>query len=425
MSNPVLPQLDFSMSPPNSDVRPDSRTNVRLVSSDVYSPESSNLIRFRISGNSWVDMESIALYATVKFDGNSNFTTDGIARCHKPSTGHLIDNFRWMNGGGQVIVECPAVYDRYEMQTRSDGDKDYLDSTLNISSGGHSDPSLRPNLYDVAARKLRIAALDICPFIHANKYVYLPAYQGSIVLEMVLNTNQRAFTTRGAGTATFELSNTELRYDTVEVSDSFQNEVYNPTFAEGYTIPLQCYSLSTNTTTDLSNATLQLNKVLTRVRSINTVVRTSSQLTNANKNTYHYQGNTAMEYSYQIGSKRYPAHPVNNSAQSYQELLKLGKNHKNSAHSPVITYDTWNLDNSSDVDLNATDIANDPVVCHMTYPMELEQTEEENSGTRMSASDQVSLSLTGTFGTGPYVVSTFIDYVRWLQVGPEGILISD
>ena len=419
----ALEQLEFGMDPPSGDIRQNSRTNVRLVHSDTYDPESSNLIRWRISGNSWVDMESIAMYATVTYNGTSNTTTTDAARCFKPSTGHLVDSIRWISGGGTVIEHSQDVATRYELLSRADGDKMYLDSTLNISAGGHSVPGSRPDL-KATPKKLRIAALDVSAFVHCSKFIHLSSFEGSLELEMVLNSNARVFSTRGAATAFYQLTQCELRFDTLEVSDEYQSQIFNKTFSEGFSLPLLTYTVATSLTSGLSNVTLPLNKVLGDARSCNSVVRASSQFTNANQDFLSFQGCTALEYNYLIGSKRYPAFPVNSLSMCYQEFLKSTKNHKNSAHSPVIDTESWNLDQDSATALHATDIDNDNIG-HTSYPIELELSDGPHSGTPMTSSDMLELNLTSTLGAGPFTVTTFIDHIREVAISQMGIVVRD
>ena len=377
-----------------------------------------------------MDLSSLELYGNVVFTqtanaGPTSFDNAPATACKYPSTNDLIDSMRIMTGGGEVIENLADISTYAEILTRGSGSKTYLDSTAAILSNAHSLDTARDPCTG-AGKRFKFGITHYSGFLNCGKYILPAALGNGIVLELTLKSNDRAFAVRGtAGQDAFSyaLSNVNLRYDTVEVSESYE-KMFSVLFQRGFSIVFPTYSVSTSQTSSLTNVSHRLTKQARKVKDIVTVVRPVLGLSSSLYDDRYFIGGSTFDYQYRIGGKCYPSAPVSEHSHAYQNFLKSSYNHQNSNHSPVITPGSWQY--ASPLDLTIPDAAAAPEG-HFCMTSDLEQVQGDLlSGTTLSsAGDSLNFSMGGVLHTGEFEVSSFITHDRILSISPSNIAVLD
>jgi hypothetical protein len=428
----VLKELDFRIRAPADEILENTRVNTKVTTgTSTNSATLNNIVRLQISGNGWLDLSSVNVFAKITTTATNSVLTPDPATTstcvRKPSTGGYCSQFRILSGGGSVVEDMRVADLYYELMNRISSDCEYQNNTLDITTNGHSNPANRRDLSGGVT--LRVATTDISGFLNSTgKYIYLPSFGGSITLEFTLRSDASAYVVRdGADAVTYAWTNTECRFDTVQVSEAYQR-VYNEVFREGFAMVFPTYSVNTNNITSLSNAVLQLNKRADRIRDIITVVRDQAQLNSKQVDEHHFLGSSGdPSVSYLIAGKRYPPAPLDSHAHLYQELLKCTFNQKNVKHAPCVNSANFceASDGSANIGTTQGALLNQPSFCLAT---ELEQVPGEfYSGVSSSGvGDMCEMSMTPhASATGPYRCDTFINHIRVLSVSPDGVQVND
>jgi hypothetical protein len=421
----IVEPLDFSLPDVADEIVSNSRTNVRISSNaQSHSYNTNNIIRFQISGQSWVDLSSISAYATITESPTSCTLVAGTTTVpRKPTTAQYFSQMRILAGDGTIIEDDRDVASYHTIMTRLSGDCDYLDTTANLLWNGHSAPTSRQDLTN--GKKLKLAVLDASGFLHSGKFIYLPSLGGSITIELTCASDANVYAVRDAADGvTYAMTNCECRFDTVQVSNEFQ-QVFNQAFNRGFAMSYQNYSLQTNQATALTNANLQLHKKASRVRDIISVVRASAVFGAKQADMFDFQGCSALSYSYLLSSKRYPPHPIDNHAMAYENVLKAIRSHKDSRHSPCIDINSWEDATDKSGDVPADDAAT-VYLGSFCMAVELEQVDGDfYSGVEVGGNgDAFEVSLTG-LPNESHQIDTFMHHTRILSVSSSGIALYD
>ena len=125
----------------------------------------------------------------------------------------------------------------------------------------------------------------------------------------------------------FKLENVQLKCDLVTLDNSLDNE-YSQHLLSGKTLPIHfsTFTCASQVITSL-DTTVNVSRALTRLKGV--FVTMSTDFGNALEvdNFYHpmvgtYDSTKELEFSMQIGSKKFPEYPIRSAAEAYYQLRK-------------------------------------------------------------------------------------------------------
>lgn len=403
----LLDELNFELNMPTDSVV-QSRNDVVINSpSNTHSPTSNNIIRLYMDGSGFVDPHTVKVFADVEC-----LTVTNTANVIPPSTYELINNIRIIDGSGQVLEEVSQSNLLSQKLHEASSDASFMDCTYGFTNS-QKDPSKRL----LTKTNFRVSALDVCGLLNQSKYLHLPSFKG-LQIEMRLATNEEAFSNKQADNVTFQLTNVQLHYTEVQVSQAYLQAYNEKLMSGGYAISFPTHShLQTQTGTGQSQITL--NKTASRVKSIVSTVRESG---NRNNKLYKETATDSRvtSYQYQIEGRNFPNQPVNSASKAYHELLRANYNTKDNRHSNVC-WDDWTNEWAFTGAKTGTDVQ------YGTFSMWFDFEKSSSSplsGVPMKANSAF-LKVDIDPAVNTPVVDSFVCFERVLSVQPDRVVIVD
>jgi hypothetical protein len=428
-----IPEINYDISNLLTDSVIRSRTETKLFSpAPIHSYTSNPTIRFSISGDQFLDMGSIELWADVTYAttvGNA-FVEDTLyvaataakkLKAQVPSSGQLFQSMRIMTSGGVIIENITDVNLLFTLLQDATAPKAYQDTVLSATANHNTNPSIGRRGCSTA-QTLRLACTDLSGFLHSRKYIHPNSLGGGLVIELEMADPKTLFVGRNnASLFTAELSKVNCRYETVTLADSFVQEYRDQIFPNGFSMFFSTWQNLISLVSGTENQIVLLNKVANRVKSAISIVRNQANINSSQTSSFARYSAGFNNYQFSIGGVQHPPSPIDSYAKSYQTMLKLGYNSK-SVECGLLDYNEFSLDNTvsptdSMADLNYGNFL-------MSYDF------EKNSGTSLSGlgmagiSDSISFDF-GAKDQGTYVVNTFLHFERSINIGAGGVFVRD
>ena len=406
----ILNELDFNLPEITDNVITSTNDVVLNSASNTHTPTNNSIIRFNISGSGYLQPHSCELYADVTF----TFAT--AANFISPCMYELFDSIRILDQSGQVLEEVTSSAGLLNrVLHNASSSSDYLDCSPYTNS--QKDVNKRYAVSAVA-KTFRINALEVMGLFQQEKYLHLPSFKGGLQLECRLASTDALCTNKVPdATLAVSLSNVQLMYTEVQVSEAYQQLYNEKLMSGGYGIAFPSYSHLSNGCSEGYNM-LALNKSVSKCKSIVSVVRNGGDRNNEIKSETSTRHNV-VSYQYQVNGKNVPSQAITSKARAFQELLTANYNHKNNQYANVC--DDFERNFEFATVKTATDVKDG------TYAMwiDLEKSSSAMSGVRMEGNSSfLKISLEAGQFDSP-VVDTFVCYEKILSVQPQRVVVVE
>jgi putative component of toxin-antitoxin plasmid stabilization module len=334
--NKVVPELYYKLAPTSREVL--MRRTSTIAPSSGGSPlqaGDNQIVRFKIN-EGFIDCNSVMVSCdysqTLKNFDATNFINppNGVPCCIKElrilsGTGTRIET---INEAGLLL----SVLQRYSLSESN------FTTTHTISGGGENTPKVSDATSLTASSKqmgnssnfnganpttIRYAFHLPSGFLNSvSKYIDTGGMKG-LIIEMEFYNRNITFLGKGTGATSdaqnYTLSNFELNYDKVSLSGEYLR-TYRMALVQGIEVSYSTYTHQSSTGGD----SVRVSKAVSRLKDIISVIRTTSNINNINKNSLgNYKPITeSCRWNYQIGSENYPVSQVKGVAETYYQALR-------------------------------------------------------------------------------------------------------
>lgn len=290
----------------------------------THTSNSSNVIRYTITGNQMVDLSSITLFGTITaaVAGTTTVMPGGTSATSgmMQDTYSLFQTLEVSTANGQMIERITDAHILGKIVKNMSFSEAWMDTAGTFENVHHSS-YLRDN---GGGPEYQIGALKLLGFLNCGKYIIPSNFGGGIMISLTMLQASEACIGRHAdNTFTWSLANPRLYYDVCTMDQSYVDWYRRQYQSKGFRIVFDSHAMTSNTMNQSGGSQqLLVSASAKRCKALIAVARRNDTITSAVVDSTAFKANGYLSHQLEINGTRYPPTPINSYSRAHYECLK-------------------------------------------------------------------------------------------------------
>ena len=330
----LIDSLSFKLKPGASYVTDRRSVTYFPQGGNQYSPTGVKVMKILLTGDQWLDPSTLKLQCRLRNDDTGS----------KPLVPFTVGPHGFFRRfrvicGGQVIEDI----DNYNRTTEMFHMMQAENKRLNDAIEGFGGTATGTPASIAAGEERVVMFTPLSGLLNQDKYLPIRYMPISLEWELVSSGGDAVRTgPSDANSLVWSISDVQLKCDVISLDNALDNE-YASHLLSGKSLPINFSSNATNVQTAGSTGkqSVNLSRALTRMKSIFVSMFKAPADNNVYNETnlfWHdmagtYDSTKELNFTLQIGSKKFPEYPIGSLAESYYQLRKSLGIHGSAFHS--------------------------------------------------------------------------------------------